>query len=179
MPLSFRLPDLISACSFPLEHNRHRNQVTTETIRWILRGTSDAQLERKVRALRCGTLTAMCYPQAAFPQLRVCNDFLTYLFHLDDISDDMDTAGAKATGEKILGCLKHPLGLTRIPSREQRMTQEYVSFPKASQNSTNSINVHLVISNEWSSLQALEHRSDLFIHLAYFSKPLKSRRTTA
>ncbi|KAJ7743432.1 isoprenoid synthase domain-containing protein [Mycena olivaceomarginata] len=92
MAVSFTLPDLLLICDFPLRMNRYRKQVAAETIRWILHGTSDTELTHKVRGLKCGLLAAMCYPQAGFPQLRVCNDFLTFLFHIDDISDEQKVA---------------------------------------------------------------------------------------
>ncbi|KAJ7757412.1 isoprenoid synthase domain-containing protein [Mycena olivaceomarginata] len=82
MAVSFTLPDLLLICDFPLRMNRYRKQVAAETIRWILHGTSDTELTHKVRGLKCGLLAAMCYPQAGFPQLRVCNDFLTFLFRI-------------------------------------------------------------------------------------------------
>ncbi|KAF8644897.1 hypothetical protein AX16_008181 [Volvariella volvacea WC 439] len=50
----------------------------------------------------------MCYPDAEYPQLRVVNDFLTYLFHLDNLSDDMDKRGTSATADVVLNSLYHP-----------------------------------------------------------------------
>ncbi|KAJ7889558.1 hypothetical protein B0H14DRAFT_3429562 [Mycena olivaceomarginata] len=58
--------------------------------------------------LKCGTLSAMCYPDAGCPQLRVCTDFLTYLFHLDNLSDDMDDRSTKTTTDVMLNALYHP-----------------------------------------------------------------------
>ena len=67
----------------------------------------------------------MCYPDAAYPQLRVVNDFLTYLFHIDNLSDDMDTKGTKATADAVLNSLYHP-HTWRSPARIGKMTREYV-----------------------------------------------------
>lgn len=64
----------------------------------------------------------MCYPGAAYPQLRVCNDFLTYLFHLDNLSDDMDKSGTVTTADVVMNSLYHP-GQYQ-PSRIGKMTRE-------------------------------------------------------
>ncbi|KAJ7718889.1 isoprenoid synthase domain-containing protein [Mycena olivaceomarginata] len=128
MAVSFTLPDLLSICGFPLRMNRHRKQVAAETIRWILRETSDTELTHKVRVLKCGVLAAMCYPQAGFPQLRVCNDFLTFLFHIDDISDVMDSLGAKETGDRISDYLGN-LSSASTSSKEQKVAKDYFKRP--------------------------------------------------
>ncbi|KAJ7865773.1 isoprenoid synthase domain-containing protein [Mycena olivaceomarginata] len=124
MAVSFTLPDLLLICDFPLRMNRYRKQVAAETIRWILHGTSDTELTHKVRGLKCGLLAAMYYPQAGFPQLRVCNDFLTFLFHIDDISDVMDSLGAKETGDGIADYLRNPSSASTC-SKEQKVAKDY------------------------------------------------------
>ncbi|THU75673.1 hypothetical protein K435DRAFT_557463, partial [Dendrothele bispora CBS 962.96] len=68
-------------------------------------------------------LIAMCYPDAAYPQLRVCNDFLTYLFHLDDLSDDMDDRSTSAMADVVSNALYHPSH--RNPTRIGKMTKDY------------------------------------------------------
>jgi hypothetical protein len=67
----------------------------------------------------------MCYPNAACPQLRLCNDFLTYLFHLDNLSDDMDNRGTMTTADVVLNSLYHPQAFN-TPARAGKMTREYV-----------------------------------------------------
>ncbi|KAJ7906287.1 isoprenoid synthase domain-containing protein [Mycena leptocephala] len=66
----------------------------------------------------------MCYPDAGCPQLRVCNDFLTYLFHLDNLSDDMDNRSTKATADVVLNSLYHP-HTWRSPARVGKMTRDF------------------------------------------------------
>ncbi|KAJ7883181.1 isoprenoid synthase domain-containing protein [Mycena olivaceomarginata] len=124
MAESFTLPNLLLICDFPLRMNRHRKQVAAETVRWILHGTSDTELTHKVSGLKCGLLAAMCYPQAGFPQLRVCNDFLTFLFHIDDISDVMDSLEAKKTGDRIADYLRNPSSAS-TSSKEQKVAKDY------------------------------------------------------
>ena len=69
----------------------------------------------------------MCYPTAAYPQLRVCNDFLTYLFHLDDLSDDMEE-GATSTADVVNNALYHPSH--HQTSRIGKMTKESVPYTR-------------------------------------------------
>ena len=72
--------------------------------------------------LKVGMLTAMCYPKAGYPQLRVCNDFLTYLFHLDNLSDEMDQHGTAKCGDIVMNTLCYA---QNFPShRVAKMTKE-------------------------------------------------------
>ena len=77
--------------------------------------------------LKVGLLVAQCYPDAAYPQLRVVNDFMIYLFHLDNLSDDMDNRGTLSTADEVLNSLYHP-HTWRSSSRVGKMTREYVHF---------------------------------------------------
>ncbi|KAJ3712723.1 isoprenoid synthase domain-containing protein [Lentinula raphanica] len=123
-PTKFILPDLVSDCPYPLHVNRHRKQVTTETKRWLFKGDNlQGKIRERYHGLKCGTLAAMVYPRAAYPQLRVCNDFLTYLFHLDNLSDDMDNHGTMTTADVVMNSLYHP-GKYQSP-RIGKMTRDY------------------------------------------------------
>ncbi|KAF4618910.1 hypothetical protein D9613_010112 [Agrocybe pediades] len=124
-PKKILLPDLVSHCTFKLRINRHRKQVTTETKKWLFK---DGNLMGKKRAayhgLKCGLLTSMCYPDAGYGQLRVVNDFLTYLFHLDNLSDDMDNVGTLTTADEVLNSLYHPYTY-RSSARVGKMTRDF------------------------------------------------------
>ena len=124
----FMIPDLVSHCTFMLRVNRHRNQTTAETKKWLFKdGNLLGRKRNSYHGLRAGLLTAMCYPDAACPQLRVCNDFLTYLFHLDNLSDDMDDRGTLSVGNEVLNSLYHPY-TWRSPARVGKMAREYDFF---------------------------------------------------
>ncbi|KAL1759644.1 isoprenoid synthase domain-containing protein [Schizophyllum commune] len=119
------MPDLVSHCTFKLRINRHRKQITSETKKWLFQGDNLVGKARdKYHGLKAGLLTSMCYPDAAAPQLRVCNDYLTYLFHLDNLSDDMDNYGTTTTADVVLNSLYHPYTY-RCPARVGRMTRDY------------------------------------------------------
>ncbi|KAJ6588973.1 isoprenoid synthase domain-containing protein [Mycena capillaripes] len=121
----FVLPDLVSHCTFDIHISRHRKQVTTETKKWLFKGDNlQGRIRDKFHGLKAGTLTAMCYPDAGCPQLRVCNDFLTYLFHLDNLSDDMDDRSTKTTADVVLNSLYHPHTF-QSPARVGKMTRDF------------------------------------------------------
>ncbi|TFK38101.1 isoprenoid synthase domain-containing protein [Crucibulum laeve] len=124
-PKKIVLPDLVSHCTFDLGINRHRKQITTETKKWLFKGDNLVGKKRDAyHGLKCGLLTSMCYPTAGCPQLRVCNDFLTYLFHLDNLSDDMDNRGTRTTADVVLNSLYHPHA-RHAPARVGKMTRDY------------------------------------------------------
>jgi hypothetical protein len=123
-PTKFILPDLVSHCNFDLRVSRHRKKVTTETKKWLFKGDNlVGKIRDKYHGLKCGLLSAMCYPGAGYPQLRVCNDFLTYLFHLDNLSDDMDNRGTKTTADVVMNSLYYPGHYQS--SRIGKMTRDY------------------------------------------------------
>ena len=70
----------------------------------------------------------MCYPAADLERLRVCCDFMNYLFHIDDLSDDMDKVGTAGIGNEVMNTLYHPYSY-QPTTRLGRMTAEYVLCP--------------------------------------------------
>lgn len=123
-PTKFLLPDLVSHCTFDIRVSRHRKQITTATKQWLFKdGNLLGRKREAYHGLKCGLLSSMCYPKAAAPQLRVCNDFLTYLFHLDNLSDDMDNRGTITTADVVLNSLYHP-DTYQTPARVGKMTRE-------------------------------------------------------
>ncbi|KJA23141.1 hypothetical protein HYPSUDRAFT_138166 [Hypholoma sublateritium FD-334 SS-4] len=119
------LPDLVSHCTFKLRHSRHRKQITTETKKWLFKdGNLLGKSRQMYHGLKCGLLTSMTYPDAGYTQLRVVNDYLTYLFHLDNLSDDMDNRGTVSTADEVLNSLYHPR-TWNSSARVGKMTRDY------------------------------------------------------
>jgi hypothetical protein len=77
-PTKIILPDLVSHCSFDIKINRHRKQATAASKKWLFRGDTNLTLKKRgsFHGLKAGLLTSMCYPDAGYPQLRVCCDFM-------------------------------------------------------------------------------------------------------
>lgn len=79
------LPDLVSHCDFEVRINRHRKHAATASKEWLFQGDNLSEKKRqKYHGLKAGLLTAMCYPDAGYAQLRVCSDFMNceWLLHL-------------------------------------------------------------------------------------------------
>jgi hypothetical protein len=71
------LPDLVSHCTFDIKINRHRKQAAAASKKWLFRGDNlTLKKRRSFHGLKAGLLTSMCYPNAGYPQLRVCCDFM-------------------------------------------------------------------------------------------------------
>ncbi|KAG8216688.1 isoprenoid synthase domain-containing protein [Butyriboletus roseoflavus] len=126
-PAIVLLPDLVSHCKFDLHTNRNHKLVSVESKRWIFNGDHDLDqaARRAFHGLKAGKLAAMTYPNAGYPQLRACSDFLSWLFHLDDLSDDMDDRGIDKVANVVMNSIYHP-HTYRSPARLNRMTKESV-----------------------------------------------------
>lgn len=75
------LPDLVSHCDFEIRINKHRKQAAAASKEWLFQGDNLSERKRqKYHGLKAGLLTAMCYPDAGYAQLRVCDDFMNCEF---------------------------------------------------------------------------------------------------
>jgi hypothetical protein len=123
-PTKIVIPDLVSHCTFDIKVNQHGEQATVESKDWLFQGDNLNQQKRQTfHGLKAGPLTSMCYPDAGYSQLRVCCDFLNYLFHLDDLSDDLDNRGTQTTADVVLNSLYHPYSY-ESSARVGKLTRE-------------------------------------------------------
>ena len=53
-------------------------------------------------------MACMAYPLAPLRKVRVCCDFLNWLFHTDDLSDDMDDKSTDAIGKEVMAAFRQP-----------------------------------------------------------------------
>lgn len=126
-PAKISIPDLVSHCDFPLRNNRHRKQATVECKQWLFRGGNLSQRKRDAfHGLKAGLLTSMCYPRAAYPQLRVCCDFMNWLFHMDNISDELNDRGTAFAGIDVMNAFWLPAEEYMPATRVGKMAREYV-----------------------------------------------------
>ncbi|KAF7363995.1 Terpene cyclase [Mycena sanguinolenta] len=86
-PTSFILPDLFSHSRAPSSPEKQR---------------------KALRGLKAGELTGYCYPTTSPERLRVISDFLTYLFHLDNVSDGMMTRDTEVLADSVMNALWLP-----------------------------------------------------------------------
>lgn len=83
VPTSFILPDLVSDCQYPLRINAHCFDVARTSEKWLLEAANHSERKRAAfMGLKAGELTASCYPDADAFHLRVCVDFMNYLFNV-------------------------------------------------------------------------------------------------
>ena len=69
----------------------------------------------------------MCYPTADLDSLTLCTDFMNYIFHIDDLSDDMNKTGTTGIASEVMNTLNNPSSY-QPTTRIGRMTAEYVLF---------------------------------------------------
>ena len=110
-PTFFILPDFLSFyCPFSLTFHDDGDAIVTDSLNWIL-SYSPHFTQRKVTAMRglqAGVLTAYCYNNCTSGRLRVVNDFLTYLFHLDDVSDGYLARDAEGLANLVMNAFEWP-----------------------------------------------------------------------
>lgn len=124
-PTKIVIPDLVSHCDFPLRMNKHEQRATIECKQWLFRGGNlNQKIQGRFHGLKAGLLTSMCYPYAPYHELRVCCDFMNWLFHLDNISDDMTDRGTVRTAVDIMNTLYHPYSYRPL-SRVGKLTNDY------------------------------------------------------
>ncbi|THG96078.1 hypothetical protein EW145_g7847 [Phellinidium pouzarii] len=89
------IPDLISDCPFSLHLNPDGASAGINSDAWLsTKGGLGAKKQGILRGLKCGLLAAMTYLDAPLYELRTCCDFLSFLFHLDNLPDEMEWISA-------------------------------------------------------------------------------------
>ena len=56
----------------------------------------------------CLELACACYPLIPLHKLRVCADFMNWLWHIDDISDDLDDRSTVTIENEVIATYHHP-----------------------------------------------------------------------
>ena len=125
------MPDLVSHCTFDLRIHEELPRVVWESKAWMINGSNIARSEEALNSLHGlkagGQFTSLpspyargsdmvlspelgcaCYPLAPLRKLKACCDFLNWLFHLDDLSDDMDDKNTDAIGNEVMTTYRQP-----------------------------------------------------------------------
>ena len=107
-PVVLKFPDFVSPVPYPLRCHQQEYEVSRESEQWLLSMANfDEKQTKKFLSLNAGLLSGMCYIDCTFDELRVCTDFMNFLFTLDDWTDEFDTTGTRGLGECILNTLYH------------------------------------------------------------------------
>ena len=130
-PRMFVLPDLVSDCPYELRVNEELPRAIWESKAWMINGSNIGRSEKGLKflhGLKGGGLSAVLlstfdrcpylvispelacagYTLAPLHKLRVCCDFMNWVFHLDDLSDDMDDKSADAIGNEVMSTYHQP-----------------------------------------------------------------------
>ncbi|KAG5723434.1 Germacradienol/germacrene D synthase [Termitomyces sp. T112] len=122
-PTSFILPDLLSHCTYPLIYHPDGDEIAKQSVEWLESNCPDlsAKGRHALHGLKAGELTAFCYNNTTPERLRIASDFLTYLFHLDDISDGMMTRETGVLSDVVMNALwfSDRYMPTNAPGKEQ------------------------------------------------------------
>ena len=106
----FILPNLVSDCHYPLLLNPHCYSVARASEKWLLQGARLVEPRvTKFMGLKAGELTAACYPNADEFHLRVCSDFMNWLFNMDDWLDEFDVTDTWGIREACIGAFRDPI----------------------------------------------------------------------
>ncbi|KAI0775257.1 terpenoid synthase [Trametes elegans] len=110
-PRKFTLPDLVSHCPYSTRSNEHGAQVARASEAWLLADANfTAERREAFLGLRAGELTAACYPGADEEHLQVASDFMSFLFTLDDWSDEFNAEDTYGLAECVMRALNDPTG---------------------------------------------------------------------
>ncbi|KAI0076176.1 terpenoid synthase [Panus rudis PR-1116 ss-1] len=110
-PTSFVLPDLVGHCTYPLHLNPHWDAVSRRSEQWLLKEANFSITKRETfMGLKAGELTSACYPSCDEYHLQVASDFMSYLFTLDDWSDEFDENDTNGLAKCVMGALRDPYG---------------------------------------------------------------------
>lgn len=105
----FILPDLVSHCPYIPRNNKHCDAQARLSEEWFLEIAQHSEKKRiAFMGLKAGELTASCYPDANADRLRVCDDFMNYLFNLDDWLDEFDVNDTNGIRDCCLGAMRNP-----------------------------------------------------------------------
>ncbi|KAG2749955.1 terpenoid synthase [Suillus brevipes Sb2] len=123
----FILPDLVSDCHYPLRLNPDCYPVSRASEQWLLHGARLAEPRVTVfMGLHAGELTAACYPDADAFHLRVCSDFMNWLFNMDDWLDEFDVDSTWGMRECCISSFRDPIN-SQAETLGGKMCKSYFS----------------------------------------------------
>ncbi|KAH8111216.1 terpenoid synthase [Phellopilus nigrolimitatus] len=98
LPISYKLPDLISMCNLSSSIHPRYKEAGAESAAWI---SSYEPLGPETRAffdkLDTAILSGLAYPYAGYKELRMCCDYINVLFAMDEVTDVQNGADARKT----------------------------------------------------------------------------------
>jgi hypothetical protein len=125
-PSYFILPDLVPHCKYPLRVNPHGREQCHVSEQWLLERANHSDTRRAAfLGLKAGALTDRCYPDADATCRRVVNDFLNYIFSLDDWLEEFDVDKTITMEECCVAVMRDPINF-RTDKNGGILTKSYV-----------------------------------------------------
>ncbi|KAF9449745.1 terpene synthase [Macrolepiota fuliginosa MF-IS2] len=126
-PDHFILPDLVADCPYTPRSNPNCYEQARKSEKWLLSyAKHNPKKTAKFMGLKAGELTASCYPDADARHLRTCDDFMNYLFNLDDWLDEFDVNDTNGMHECCIGAMKDSAGF-RTDKKAGLLTKDFFS----------------------------------------------------
>ncbi|KAF9237775.1 isoprenoid synthase domain-containing protein [Melanogaster broomeanus] len=114
-PASFILPDLVSACPYPLRISPHFPNIARASAQWLLEGARLVEPHAtKIASMKAGELAAACYPNADAFHLSVCSDFMNWIAIMDELLDESDprVVDTAAIRDSCMGAFRDPINFS-------------------------------------------------------------------
>jgi hypothetical protein len=109
-PSHFFLPDLVSYCTYPLRTNPNGEEQARASEEWLIDGSDLSPRKRKaLTKLKSGDLTAACFPDTEPSHLRVCCDYINFIFTLDDWLEELDVQGNNSIENWCVTAMRDPV----------------------------------------------------------------------
>ena len=127
-PSHFFLPDLVAYCTYPLRTNPNGEEQARASEEWLIDGSDLSPRKRKaLTKLKSGDLTAACFPDAEPSRLRVCCDYINFLFTLDDWLEELDVQGNNSIENWCVAAMRDPVNF-QTDKKAALLMKSYVTF---------------------------------------------------
>lgn len=109
-PQTFRLPDLLSDCPYPLRYHKNGDAIAVASDAWYKNGCSNFNEEqrRQLSVLAAGKLAAYAYYDTDDYRLRCICDFMQLIFHYGDVSESLMIRGNEMIADIVMNAFWFP-----------------------------------------------------------------------
>jgi hypothetical protein len=103
------LPDMISYCNLPRCINPSEVEVASATKQWLLNGGYMAgRALDQFSTNRFPVFASLVFPKASPSHIRVCSDFLSWVYYVDDPGEAMKPEEVKVVADMIFDSFRNP-----------------------------------------------------------------------
>ncbi|KAM6490009.1 Isoprenoid synthase domain containing protein [Amanita muscaria] len=106
---SFIVPDIISHCTYPVRLNPHHEEQSQASLQWLAASLAKTENLSQYSKAKLGQLISLVHPNADALRLRICIDYMNYVFWLDDKLEDLDVEGNRRLEEYCMAAMRDPV----------------------------------------------------------------------